>query len=118
MAGRRRSSRRVSDAAAAAPRRSSRALTRLLLCGPTPQLTEAELAALGYVKASSVPQKGGVEFSGGLLPASAQADTYEDKSKARRGEFSHTSALQLAPRCRGVPSARLLASCRAAHCRC
>lgn len=37
---------------------------------------------MGYVKASSVPRSGGaMEFSGGLLPESAQADTYEDASK-------------------------------------
>jgi hypothetical protein len=48
-------------------------------------MSDAELAALGYVKASSQPQQASapMEFSGGLLPASAQADTYEDKTKAR-----------------------------------
>jgi hypothetical protein len=47
-------------------------------------ITEAELAAMGYVKASSQQTAAApMEFSGGLLPASAQADTYEDKTKAR-----------------------------------
>ena len=46
-------------------------------------MSDAELAALGYVKVSSQPQQASapMEFSGGLLPASAQADTYEDKTK-------------------------------------
>ena len=49
------------------------------------QLSDAELAALGYVKAGTL-QRGGsqtMEFSGGLLPDSAQAGTYEDASRER-----------------------------------
>ena len=45
--------------------------------------TEAELAALGYVKRGSAPAGQTLEFSGGLLPASAQADTYDDATQAR-----------------------------------
>ena len=50
------------------------------------QLSDAELAALGYVKAGSLQHHGGsqaLEFSGGLLPDSAQAGTYEDASRER-----------------------------------
>ena len=49
------------------------------------QLSDAELAALGYVKAGSLQHGGSqtLEFSGGLLPDSAQAGTYEDASRER-----------------------------------
>ena len=49
------------------------------------QLSDAELAALGYVKAGTQHQGATqkMEFSGGLLPDSAQAGAYEDASLER-----------------------------------
>jgi hypothetical protein len=49
-------------------------------------MSDEALAAHGYVKQSAqapAPAAAKMEFSGGLLPESAQADTYEDKTKVR-----------------------------------
>jgi hypothetical protein len=49
-------------------------------------MSDEALAAHGYVKQGAqapVPAAAKMEFSGGLLPESAQADTYEDKTKVR-----------------------------------
>ena len=59
--------------------------------------SEAELARLGYVKMTAQAHSAPLEFSGGLLPESAQADTYEDASKARCGALvTHLAAAAVA----------------------
>ena len=110
-------------AAAAGASRCGHACARQLLMRRCVQLSESDLAALGYVKASSVPRGGGaLEFSGGLLPESAQADTYEDKSKVRpataqRAVPPRVWQTALSPRARPASAAAAEPSCACA-CAC